>query len=789
LLFVTFLDTFGNSISQWVDIDAELMLFIFLPPLIFGEAMSLNWYHLKGGFIQSVILAGPGVLIGAALMGVFTKLLLPYDWNWNLAMTFGSILSATDPVAVVSLLKSVGASPKLTILIVGESLLNDGSAMVLFTIFFNALNGKTYTAGGIIGFSLAAAIGSVFLGIAFGFITVRWLRSANRPLKESDVTIQIAITICSAYLTFFVAQYSLGISGVLACCGAGAMLSWLAPPIILNHESMHNVWGIIEWGLNTLIFLLAGLIIGHRVIATVNGMDWLYMIILYGLLMAIRAVTIILLFPFISGIGHCCTRNEAVFMSWAGLRGALGMALALIVENDGPEDLDDQTKRLFFYVGGIAAITLVVNATTSKSLLYSLGLLTTNSAEKMLVTNQIKKKLRKKMNKVVQQMTKEFSFTEKDLEEVRLTCSLLQEEGFIPYYDDTVRMSALLAENVEQPSHESDPLVNRSALPDSSHPYSLEEGPSMRSATAVVQLPTTSQDGPTAIRQQSNRVSRVASKADRSYRLKSRAISGILSPTAHHQQIAVSNSLRVRRMSRLLSSTQRIGMNRTLIDRELLTYIRCIFLEIVRVKYWHFIEIGKLPRLSFSAQFLLYTVEVGLDETTTIKEEKDIGMYSKDWNCLEKELSSNSYAIDSLSFIEKTLPTCCADRFITNFLSFLETRKEKREVYMITSFIEAHEHAQTKIHKFLGIGDEDEEEEEDEEDEDGAGSNDKKHAPGDSVKTGSKSQSSIPASPRYQMVPEEIKVIEESRKAVSDFDLSRLWFIAFLHRLLKQEFS
>ena len=98
LLFSTLADTegtFADSINQWLQIDAELLLFVFLPPLIFGEAMSLNWYHLKGGFMQSVILAGPGVLIGAALMGVATKLLLPYEWNWNLTMTFGSILSAT----------------------------------------------------------------------------------------------------------------------------------------------------------------------------------------------------------------------------------------------------------------------------------------------------------------------------------------------------------------------------------------------------------------------------------------------------------------------------------------------------------------------------------------------------------------------------------------------------------------------------------------------------------------------------------------------------------------------
>ena len=97
--------------------------------------MGLNWYHVKGGIIQATILAGPGVLFGAVMMSVITKYLLPYNWNWNLAMTFGLILSATDPVAVVALLKSACASPKLTILIVGESLLNDGTAMVLLLCF------------------------------------------------------------------------------------------------------------------------------------------------------------------------------------------------------------------------------------------------------------------------------------------------------------------------------------------------------------------------------------------------------------------------------------------------------------------------------------------------------------------------------------------------------------------------------------------------------------------------------------------------------------------------------
>ena len=88
------------------------------------------------------------------------------------------------------------------------------------------------------------------------------LCALSRPLSNIDPTVQTAITVCCAYLVFFTAQFSAEVSGVLACCGAGLMLSWLAPPLILEPHTLHNIWGFIEWMGNTLIFLLAGLIIG-----------------------------------------------------------------------------------------------------------------------------------------------------------------------------------------------------------------------------------------------------------------------------------------------------------------------------------------------------------------------------------------------------------------------------------------------------------------------------------------------------------------------------------------------
>lgn len=695
------------------------MLFVFLPPLIFGEAMSLNWYHLKGGFIQSVILAGPGVLIGAALMGVLTKVILPYDWSWNLAMVFGSILSATDPVAVVALLKSVGASPKLTILIVGESLLNDGSAMVLFTIFYNAVNGQHWTVGSVAYFAFAAAVGSILLGVAFGLVTVRWLRTANRPLNDTDVFMQIAITICCAYLTFFTAQYSLGISGVLACCGAGAMVAWLAPPIILNHESMHNVWGMIEWSLNTLIFLIAGLVIGHRVLGKVNAIDWVYLLILYALLMIIRGVTLTILYPTIAHIGHRCTEREALFMSWAGLRGALGMALALIVENNCPEDIHDETSRLFFFVGGIAAMTLVFNATTAKSLLFGLGLLSNDSAEKQLVTTQIKKKLRRQMGKVVDQMTKDFSFTDEDLSEVRQSCSLFQNMQITtPSFSaingpSRANRQSTAIEEVETMTQ----LLNESALRNHRKSLNIQSDAATMLTENIIPDRSNGGDNEDDDDDDDNFIANIiqgntnansaggstsmslSQSLNRNSRRKSqrKGSESFFTLSKLQQEFKLNESSRLRNLSRLLSVSHR--GNTPMIIYELLIYIRAIFLEIVRVKYWHYIEIGKLPRLSHSAQFLLYTIEVGLDEVKHMSG-------ARDWFCLEEELNYSPWNIQFLATYEKFMPACCGVGLATNFLGRLEARKEKREVYMLTSFIEAHEHAQKKIHAFLSMMDE-----------------------------------------------------------------------------------
>ena len=165
-------DEFNESLTAWCRIDADLMLFIFLPPLIFGEAMNLSWYHIRTAMPQCMALAGPGVLLGTAVLGMLTKLVLPYDWPWLLCALYASILSATDTVAVLSIMNEAGASPKLSVIIVGESLFNDGTSMVLFELLSQTLHSGSTTFSDVLVFFLKMTLGSAAFGITIGYLTL-----------------------------------------------------------------------------------------------------------------------------------------------------------------------------------------------------------------------------------------------------------------------------------------------------------------------------------------------------------------------------------------------------------------------------------------------------------------------------------------------------------------------------------------------------------------------------------------------------------------------------------------
>lgn len=398
----------GESVQQWSRIDPHLLLFSFLPALLFGEAMSLNIHNIKLTFASAVLMAGPGAIFGTIVVAAMAFSMIPYGWPLSLCLTFGSIMCATDPVAVVAVLKSLGASPRMTMLVTLEALMNDGAALVLYNLFFASMlyenKGQETVASEVVLYFVEVLTVSPLVGIAFGLACCGGFALANERMKHDDITIQISITLCCAYLSFFVAEHVLEVSGVLSCCAAGVVVAWLGPPLILQHESMHSVWGMCEWIGNTLIFLLAGILFGETLKAR-TGVDFLVLICVYVFLHIIRAAMFVLLFPLISRLGCGVTVRDCAFMTYGGLRGAVGIALALALQqetDDGLVDIDTiESHRLFFIVGGVAALTLLINATSSQQMLSMLGLFEESSTETKTMQHYARKRIHKGITQLI----------------------------------------------------------------------------------------------------------------------------------------------------------------------------------------------------------------------------------------------------------------------------------------------------------------------------------------------------------------------------------------------------
>lgn len=368
----------ARSFDMWMQIDPHLILFTLLPALLTGDAMSLDTQVAKRVASQCIYLASAGVLCNTTLAALFLYVYLPYDWSFLQCLTTGAILCATDPVAVVALLKELGASPTLTVQIQGESLLNDGTAMVLYAISYSMLQGEKYDASEITIYLLQKVALAVVVGLVVGYVFVQWIRNINGLRNKHADMIQISLTICCAYWSFILSEGVLKINGVLATVFAALMLAHQMWPAVINKESMHTVWHTLEYIGNTVIFFLAGALTGKASIF-VRWIDYFHVVVIWIILMFIRGLVLYMSRPVLKWLNEdrqSVTPAEAIVITWGGLRGALGLSLAIQVSIDraGGGISEQDAGRALFYVGGVAALTLIINATTCPMIVKKLGI-------------------------------------------------------------------------------------------------------------------------------------------------------------------------------------------------------------------------------------------------------------------------------------------------------------------------------------------------------------------------------------------------------------------------------
>jgi CPA1 family monovalent cation:H+ antiporter len=338
----------------------EVVVFLFLPVLVFAAALGIDLRAFVRNLTAILVLAVVAFLVSAVLVGITLHVAL--GTALATAFLFGALISATDPVAVVAVFREVGVPRRLLTLVEGESLLNDGVAIVLFAILVEvATGGSVSVAAGVIDFVLVFG-GGALIGIALGL-------AASSVLPWLGRLPAAGLSLAMAYGSFVLADEVLGFSGVMATAAAGMVLAGLAPSraSVEVREMWEQMWDALDYVANALLFLLIGLIIGPGQLLEHLGPIVLAAVVVL-VARALAVVPLVWLLERVAHIPRLGWRNEAVLI-WGGLRGGVALALALAL----PEELAER-EFLVALTGGVVLATLLLNATTIRWLVSRLSL-------------------------------------------------------------------------------------------------------------------------------------------------------------------------------------------------------------------------------------------------------------------------------------------------------------------------------------------------------------------------------------------------------------------------------
>ncbi|MDX1613262.1 MAG: Na+/H+ antiporter [Candidatus Promineifilaceae bacterium] len=360
-----------------IELTGELILALLVPPLIFEATLNLRWENLRRDLPAILLLAAVGTLLGTFVVTGLVQLagdtFIPkLNIPISAAIAFGALISATDPVAVISLFRSLGVPKRLGILVEGESLFNDGIAIVIFNIALaagamaNGEGGEAFTlTGGILDF-LQVSFGGLGVGIILGYLV-----SSLILRNVDDHLIETATTVALAFGSFIVAE-EFHVSGVLAVVAAGLFVGNIGMQNTspTTKITLENFWEFMAFVVNSLVFLLIGLEAELRQ----------FPVNILAILWAVAAVLLsrVLVVYGLGRLHNLLNARRRISLSyrhvmyWGGLRGAISLALALSLGEAGFEQAVVLELQLMTF--GVVLFTLLVQGTTIAPLLKRLGM-------------------------------------------------------------------------------------------------------------------------------------------------------------------------------------------------------------------------------------------------------------------------------------------------------------------------------------------------------------------------------------------------------------------------------
>ena len=345
----------------------DLIFYVFLPILIFEAAFNMNARLLWKNIVPVLFMAIPLMLMSAGLIAVFLYYGIghPAGFPWIAALLSGALLSATDPIAVLALFKKVGAPKRLSILLDGESLFNDATAIVMVTLLISlalSTHGEFTWSAASIDF-LRIFFGGALVGLVIGLIGFVLV-----PRIASDVTAGV-ISLISAYMAFIVAEGALHVSGVMAVLVAGLLLGHSSrKDKQLGHQGfMESLWEYKSYIANAMLFLISGVTIQIAMFTD----QWLAIIIGIVAALVARAVAVFLVVPGLNLVPKLepVSLPYRVVMYWGGIRGAITLALALSLPTELPYWWTVQSIAY-----GVVIFTLFIQAPTMPLLMNKVAL-------------------------------------------------------------------------------------------------------------------------------------------------------------------------------------------------------------------------------------------------------------------------------------------------------------------------------------------------------------------------------------------------------------------------------
>ena len=364
LVVAGLLITFQSAVQ--VDLTPELILALFVPPLVFEAAFHLNLADLRRNLPGILLLAVPGVILTTLIVGGILH--IAFGLALSSALVFGALIAATDPLAVVSLFRKLGVPKRLAVLIEAESLFNDGTAIVVFNLVLAiVLTGHFDLVSSLLDFIRVAA-GGILVGLTLGWLTARLIE------RVDDYLIETTLTTVLAFGAYLVAE-RLQLSGVLAVVTAGLINGNLGPRGMspTTRIVLFNFWEYVAFLANSVVFLLIGLKVNiPALVQSWQPILWAILAVL-----AARAAVVYGLSWISNRVAEPISASWQHVLSWGGLRGAICLALVLSL----PAAFGPDAGLLQVMAFGVVLFTLLVQGTTMSPLIRRLRIVSRTDAQ------------------------------------------------------------------------------------------------------------------------------------------------------------------------------------------------------------------------------------------------------------------------------------------------------------------------------------------------------------------------------------------------------------------------